>query len=1282
MKRFFFLTSLILSFALYFSFAQTNPSPFDLSTGNYSLSSWDATNPAGTYPPNMRFHRSNTQDPRLSTEMTADYTSAYNLTSGSRINGLGTNGFSFLNTGTNGNLGAAVLALNTTNQTNIRVTWTGGFVQIAGTTTREYHIVLQYKIGDGGIFQNVTDEFGNPIEYAYNEYVGHPNPTTLPPHSQTFSVVLPSQVEDQPIVYLRWKYYFLGTGRGNRPTLRVGNILVESISSIGGATKLSISEIMPSSPLSNIPFSIRVTSVDTNNISKKVSQNTTVKISLVNGNGNLIGTLTKVIPYCSTNVVFDNLQYSSAEQIRIKAEVISGDPLAPAEIDIQFSEGPVRISIEDVYPKGHVGAIHPNFTLKALNSNGLINTNYHNYTAVVNFSGPTSFTQNVNFVNGIAVVSNIVFSTEGTYAITATSPGITQSNTETIEIKPLPTVSEVFIPKYFKGIGTFGSRVPTFALLRVDNLHPNTEYRFISGARQVGYTGNPATDNGAGNNLHYDYRTNSFHYNSVRDISQPGNYSLIKTNDGETSKLIWLTLVPTTNLAFNESQQIYWILVLASEKGTVINRYRTTKTSISLDFGNSPNKATGIFDVDSWLQPKSFVLLFNDQNATDPISIALVQDDGAVLQDGINPQGTPYPPQGPNYYNNLDGTNGAWATIIPNNLTNGIAKIAVYTYDGSVARTIYDFDGIWAGINTKGIYGGSDIPLEFKTPNIRLINPAEGNTDPICNNGTYEIRWFARGVVNIDIEVSQDSGATFFNIFENIPANKGYVEWRIPRSTNADILNRIRILDLEHPINTNPIEYLSSSTNDFFVYDAPLITFNSSSTLACRNENVAIQVIATGSQLEYQWYKDGKKIDGETNQQLILQNVDFETSAVYTCKVSGASVCNSVTSEPILVYVMTHTSISKEPEDYYGEFGSTASFTFDAHSNGVPPDYIVPIRWYKNNGIRLNDDSRYSGTGSNYLTIKKITYADTNDTYYAVVGGKCGMDTTKPVRIHVLPKLTISPEDYYVCDGDESLTIPFSIPSDLAQLDIAIDLYKDGQRQRTIGNNSVTGINIEFAPITPSVVGTYWVVVRLINQDISLRSNSFRIILIDRPPFITKDLPPALNLKVGDPLNLSIEAEGVNLSYQWFKDDSKIMGANSSSFSLDEVAIEDAGTYFCKVWNCDTIESNHLTLSVSIFNVSNVNEIITGEKTTISVLPNPALERMQILVNTPYPIESQVVLLDNLGNQIEMIYCGRLSSGINRFDYQLDTKQIASGVYFVALITNGIKTILPVVILN
>jgi hypothetical protein len=61
MKKIF--TILSIGFISLVAQAQTNPAPFDMSTGNYSFTQWDNTSAAGTYPANMVFHMtSNTSD--------------------------------------------------------------------------------------------------------------------------------------------------------------------------------------------------------------------------------------------------------------------------------------------------------------------------------------------------------------------------------------------------------------------------------------------------------------------------------------------------------------------------------------------------------------------------------------------------------------------------------------------------------------------------------------------------------------------------------------------------------------------------------------------------------------------------------------------------------------------------------------------------------------------------------------------------------------------------------------------------------------------------------------------------------------------------------------------------------------------------------------------------------------------------------------------------------------------------------------------------------------------
>lgn len=197
--------------------AQTNPSPFPLSNGFYSFTSWSPDAPAGTYPPNMMFHQTSIKDPKLSDEMQSDWLLAYNLSSRSRYLGLNELGFAFQNTSNpqdedGAYLGAALLSLNASGRSSLQVKWTGRTIAAADRT---YRIVLQYRIGESGEFISLPSEYSMSLEMNHS--------TEMP------QITLQSECNNQPIVQLRWKYYYVESAvTGTRPQLAVDDILVTS----------------------------------------------------------------------------------------------------------------------------------------------------------------------------------------------------------------------------------------------------------------------------------------------------------------------------------------------------------------------------------------------------------------------------------------------------------------------------------------------------------------------------------------------------------------------------------------------------------------------------------------------------------------------------------------------------------------------------------------------------------------------------------------------------------------------------------------------------------------------------------------------------------------------------------------------------------------------------------------------------------------------------------------------------------------------------------------------
>ena len=206
----------------------------ELSDGPYIFDAWDENQPEGTFPKNMLFLQTAMTDPGLEDEMThlyhipegeyhADDLDSegypYRLTGRTRLNGLNDQGISFINTGRDRDLGAAVLAIDSRGVENITVSWTGGTLI---PNARVYAIRLQYMVGVDGSFKDVLFPNGQAVEYMRSDVAGHEH--IIEP------VVLPSEVNDQPYVQLRWKYYFTGerldADHGRRDMLRLDNILV------------------------------------------------------------------------------------------------------------------------------------------------------------------------------------------------------------------------------------------------------------------------------------------------------------------------------------------------------------------------------------------------------------------------------------------------------------------------------------------------------------------------------------------------------------------------------------------------------------------------------------------------------------------------------------------------------------------------------------------------------------------------------------------------------------------------------------------------------------------------------------------------------------------------------------------------------------------------------------------------------------------------------------------------------------------------------------------------
>jgi hypothetical protein len=1276
MKKLLTKTSLILLFAVAFgisSYAQTNPTPYDLSTGDYTLSQWSSTNLAGTYPTGMMFHANSTSDPGITAAFNKDWTAAYNLTSASRFEGRNADGIGFVNTGSTnsgqGWVGEVVLALKTTNRTQIKVSWTGGFVDIVGTSSRQYAIRMQYRIGSTGSWNDIYDANNNLVEYQNTDYLTMGSSALASAVSFT-NILLPSSLENQSLVQIRWVYYQKVSGGGNRPRYRLDDITVASQSLIGTPTKLSVSSVVPVNPMVNIPFSVTLRTTDDNGVPKYVNSNTTVKVSLYYGNGTLSGTMQQTILAGTNSVVFNDLKYSKAEGMQLKFEVVSGDALSYYKEDLYVKDAPTIAKLVDLYPKGFIGVVHHTFSVQTQNANGTPNQYYDNMPiSLTLLSGPSALigTTTQKAVAGVATFNDIIFPVAGTYVLSASVTGMTNPQSVTVVVNNIPKFTDIIVPQYVKGDGSFlpagNGRMPQYALVKFDGLAENTIYTYTTSNVLPTETTDP-TNFGAGNNIYYDYASDSYSYTSASvNLADPMNRSTFKTGPGETSKTIWVNIVPTTNSRFNVGNTLNWLVQLGNEFGEKISRNISVKTSLSERFGTTSTDVTGIYDPNSRLNPKDY-LVFYDANGN-PLTATIIQDDGATL---ITPG---FPHQSPAYFANLDNVNSAWGTFIPNNLPNGIAKIALFDKNGTQKFVWTDNDAIWAGVDTHNPSQGSQ-GFAFYTPYVKFLNLSDYSE--ICNDGNFDFTWDYNGVETVSIEVSLDGGSNWQTIVAGYPASEGHFTWMVQRTTYSGKDLQFRIFSDEHPFVVN----VASNVR---IFDTPIIDHSTKSDVYCQNSEVTLEVVATGSDLNYQWYRDGVLIPGATLPYLYFASIDYSNTGIYYCIVSGSknaygdARCKSVQTDDIVVYVARPTSIAKQPQPFFVNLGGKAYFEVDAAANGLPPNYIFTYQWYAN-GVAMKDDNRIQGTHSRRLVFNQVQASDLTKQYSCTVSALCGTATTNNIMLGKADvAITTQPKDQRVCEGTD-VTLTATIQNDN---NYNLAYYWMKGNYRLTDNNKILGANTPTLTILNTDVSdlqNYSLVVDVLDKGYQIYSNAASVYVVTKP--VITNQSTNINTVEGAKFSLFVDVNSTTnvQTVKWTKDGVELTDSNSTTLSFNYAELTDAGTYVCTVTNeCGVISSKPIIVTVTPKGIQSVEETVAGDVMLSQPAPNPTSNSAQVTFSVPAYTHVNITLTDLYGNTITTLENANYAAGAYDITINANSLKLTSGVYFINLSTKfGVTT--------
>ncbi|MBE6413809.1 MAG: hypothetical protein E7035_04560, partial [Verrucomicrobiaceae bacterium] len=237
-------------------------------------------------------------------------------------------------------------------------------------------------------------------------------------------------------------------------------------------------------------------------------------------------------------------------------------------------------------------------------------------------------------------------------------------------------------------------------------------------------------------------------------------------------------------------------------------------------------------------------------------------------------------------------------------------------------------------------------------------------------NPTYQWQYSTDGSTWVDLDGETSSILTLSNVQFT---QNGYQYRCVVDSDSSDLTySNVAILTIK------PIATINTQPTGFEVY---------------LNSDKNLSVSASGEELSYQWYFNGKVIEGATNETLDLKNIQTSNSGLYYCVVSNPA--GSVQSSIAEVIVRETASITIPPQktESYTGYYTTLSVSASGYEVKYQWQKLVNGKWVDivgatastldMSGLKLTDSGEYrcvvsNGGGSVVSETSKLTILKTS----------------------------------------------------------------------------------------------------------------------------------------------------------------------------------------------------------------------------------------------------------------------------------------------------------------
>lgn len=332
--------------------------------------------------------------------------------------------------------------------------------------------------------------------------------------------------------------------------------------------------------------------------------------------------------------------------------------------------------------------------------------------------------------------------------------------------------------------------------------------------------------------------------------------------------------------------------------------------------------------------------------------------------------------------------------------------------------------------------------------------------------------------------------------------------------------------------------------------EKPIISSITNDTTMAVGDSLRLSCSASGDSLIFKWFADSVLLDSSNSSTFKIDSLTMllDSSNIW-CIVQNSSGMDS--SDSSFLQVLVPPTILNDPVSGSVKFGNDAKFQITF--SGSEP---LIFKWYLFDTIPQNSDS-------SILILPNTTLEDSGNYYKCIISNPVGSDTSKLAILSVLsniipPNITKNPSHLNKTVGNSASFYITATGTDIVYQWLRNDTIITNTNSQTYTIDSVKLIDhgSRFKCIASNPEGS----------DTSSEA-ILTVSLEEVAPEIIKQ-PDTLILDLGLSATFSIEANGTDLKYQWFCNDSVLVGENNDSYTKPFTTMNDSGSqYFCIINN-------------------------------------------------------------------------------------------------------------------